>query len=207
MQRSIKKDQIALALFDLMEEMPYSSINVTALSRKAGCNRSTFYRSFDSKDAVLRYRILMVLDEYLGRFAGEKKKNLEGYLRNVFLSIGENSHVFKLVERDGLHDRMVDAVEDFFDNEYDLQDLPVEDQYALAFHIGGISNHIRFWVRRGCKETADEMAAIVAKGYPKGFAPLRLRLMALSQSEGSPKSSGARSRPEGSHESHETPLQ
>lgn len=53
--RSMAK--IVDALLQLMREKPYVSVTVTEICSRAHVARKTFYRSFDSKDAVISYRL------------------------------------------------------------------------------------------------------------------------------------------------------
>lgn len=50
-------EQLCLALNQMIEEMPYSSISITALAARAGVSKATFYRSFDALEDVLALQV------------------------------------------------------------------------------------------------------------------------------------------------------
>lgn len=56
---------IIQALLDLMEEMEYNKISVTEICRKAGLDRRTFYRNFDSKNDVLEQYVRFLEEEHI----------------------------------------------------------------------------------------------------------------------------------------------
>ena len=53
----LNQRQLAKALFQLMEQKPFSAISVSELCRAASISRQTFYSLFDSKESVVTYTL------------------------------------------------------------------------------------------------------------------------------------------------------
>ena len=176
-------EAIALALFDLMEEERFERISVSAIARAAHCNRSTFYRHFDTKEDVVALRVMMATGGTLEELISPRTRTFEGYLGEMFSSMRAHRRVFELIYRDGLNDHLIDGINRLFDREYDRSRLSAADQYAVAFHIGGIANHIRLWAERGMIDTPEEMVGYVRASFAEGFVPFRVRLSARAKLE------------------------
>ena len=58
-QSEFSKQCLTDALFLLLEHKPFQKITIKELTEKAGVSRLTFYRSFDTKEDILKryYRI------------------------------------------------------------------------------------------------------------------------------------------------------
>ena len=65
-ERAMKKSktQICSALMKLLQTKPYRRITVSQVCDFAGVSRPTFYKNFDSMDAVVRYRLLQLKNTY-----------------------------------------------------------------------------------------------------------------------------------------------
>ena len=59
---------VAQALVLLLGEKPYAKISVKEIAERAGVNRATYYRHFETKDDVVRHYYARIMDEYLDRF-------------------------------------------------------------------------------------------------------------------------------------------
>ena len=47
------QQQIEKTLFSLLQKKPYIDISITEITRKAEVSRTSFYRNYENKDAVL----------------------------------------------------------------------------------------------------------------------------------------------------------
>lgn len=59
---------IAEALLILMEKKPYDKITIGEITEKAGVNRSSYYRHFDTKEDIIRFYLKSVMDEYMREY-------------------------------------------------------------------------------------------------------------------------------------------
>lgn len=77
------KSYIVDALFILMEEKDFQSITIDELVKKAGVNRSTYYRHFHGKEDIIFYFLDSVMCEYLESIRLQNP-DLKTYLLKMF---------------------------------------------------------------------------------------------------------------------------
>mgnify|MGYP003588445254 CR=1 FL=1 len=65
-ERTMRKSkaQICSALMKLLQTKPYRRITVSQVCDSAGVSRPTFYKNFDSMDAVVRFKLLQLKKKY-----------------------------------------------------------------------------------------------------------------------------------------------
>lgn len=62
------KYYIVEALLKLMKQKPFNEINISELVKKAGIGRSTFYRHFNDKEAVIKYYLSNISRQFRNDF-------------------------------------------------------------------------------------------------------------------------------------------
>lgn len=75
---------ISQALLLLMHEKPYAEITISEITHKAGVNRSTYYRHFDTKESIVRFYFDEVMREYREAFAEMQSMDFTLYLLTMF---------------------------------------------------------------------------------------------------------------------------
>ena len=61
---NLTKESIVTAVLLLMENMPYNKITITDICKKAGVSRNAFYRNYPKKDAIMRYYLFKITEDY-----------------------------------------------------------------------------------------------------------------------------------------------
>ncbi|MDR0637329.1 MAG: TetR/AcrR family transcriptional regulator [Spirochaetaceae bacterium] len=80
----ILKDYMAQGLFILMRKKPFAAISIGEIAEKAGVNRSTYYRNFNSKDDIIKYFYNKITFEHLERVKDKKDITMQDYLQKMF---------------------------------------------------------------------------------------------------------------------------
>lgn len=98
-----KKNRIYRETITLFGEYGYDGLAVDKLCRMAGISKGSFFQYFPSKSHLLEF-VLLVFDDYLGKWMAEIKKNEKAVLaRDRLLYLYEallvNSKLFKTEER------------------------------------------------------------------------------------------------------------
>lgn len=164
--RSMNK--IVDALLDLMCEQPYTSINVTEICNKAHVARKTFYRSFDSKDAVIRYRLSNLFGELEDNFdfSEAEARELLSYCFNYL----EHNRKFAAVFADSslspvLEKETMDFVRIAYD--YSLHNSasfePAYAEYYYKFTAVGCISIVQTWVNGGFKMSTPMLVALTRR--------------------------------------------
>lgn len=75
-QSERSRQWISDALVDLMQKKPYAHITVKDITDRAGVARLTFYRHFETKEDILRYRFQILFSGYLSELETSSARNL-----------------------------------------------------------------------------------------------------------------------------------
>ena len=162
MKTSKSAARIREAFISLLEEFPQGPITVTQIAQRAHVNRITFYRLYETKEAVLE-DILEGFneenDEYFNQIQIEAnfqdtivRASLEHHKRNMpTLRTILNSYLSSVFVRqveEGIRSPMEDM----------RQNRPGSmGSMLVSFYVAGISRVICDWIQGGCKESIDDV--------------------------------------------------
>lgn len=174
------------AFLELLDEKELPYITVKEICARAGVSRSTFYLHYEAISDLVTECAEYLYTQLEARFEGGKPK-VEGRLR------GSSAEEVSLVTPDYLipylsfikaHDRLFRiAVENAdmlrLDRVYqkmyghiiapafDRLCVPVRERgYIAAFYVHGLMAIVNEWLRRGCVEPVEEIAAIMQRRIP-----------------------------------------
>ncbi|ASJ72919.1 TetR/AcrR family transcriptional regulator [Granulosicoccus antarcticus] len=172
--RQIRTKQAILDTLDsMLSEMPYGDVQVKELAGRAGIGRQTFYRHFDSVDAVIYERLRADLADQMAfalehvqahnpeewllevtRFAFEKVAT-QPHLARILLSGEAGPDVLRLFReqilelwRVGKADSLMASVE--------LELRP----FAASFKAGALCGILLHWIEAGCSPDARTMSRL-----------------------------------------------
>jgi AcrR family transcriptional regulator len=164
------KEWILEALLLLMDKKSFKDITVKELAEKAGVDRKTFYRHFESKEDVLRIYTDKISTEYVNEI--RKHQSLTSYsIGLTYFSVLKKHIAFlKKLERNNLLlfllqaiDGYMPEVHKFFESHETPNDPLYYWEYVMSYLSGGFWNLSTKWIRDGAKQSPQEMAAIVEK--------------------------------------------
>lgn len=175
------KRKLADALFKLLGNRPLRSITVSLICSEANTERSTFYRNFSSIEDVARYRLSLIMNEYLDSFIASKKYTFERYMVVLFETYQRNTPILRSIYKNGIGECFLDSLQQTFLEAAGKAELSSEKKYLIAFHVGGIYNYMRLWYERDFEDSPEDLAQGVISMLSKNFKPIRLRLIALNK--------------------------
>lgn len=150
----------------LLGKMPYEEITVSLICRHADIDRRTFYRYFDNKKDVLCSYMDQVFDDYMERARGVKDPSSADYLKLFFeFWQGDYRDFLMALQHSGL---LYDA---FMKQEKYLAEISrlldemlgrTSGQYEIMYRAGGFVSVLSSWAVGGCREPAEEMAAVIS---------------------------------------------
>ena len=170
------------ALLLLLQKKDFEFITVKEVCKKAGVNRSTFYLHYENMDDLLAETIEAINKRFYSSFADNAKSTLEEsiykndknemilvtpkYLKPYLKFIAENKKVFRLSLAKPMPFNAVDAFskmnEKYFEpimNEFRI-DKTIQP-YLVRYYCSGIISVINKWLEGNCKESIDEILAII----------------------------------------------
>ncbi|MBO5178725.1 MAG: TetR/AcrR family transcriptional regulator [Clostridia bacterium] len=162
-RRKESKEKIEKAFLQLVQKKEIASISVSDICKITGLNRSTFYSNYiDIYDLVEKVQLRMA-DEFASiQQSKNSQQNNEGYI-NMFKQIKENQIFFRTyfklesVSKAPITMFNKEMAEKYYKNKY--------IDYHIEFFRAGLNAIIKKWLDNKCKETPEEMAAIIESEY------------------------------------------
>lgn len=157
------KSYISDALLILMVQKNYANITVGEIVEKAGVNRSTYYRHFESKDDVIKYFLDKISKDIL-EWDKTVESNFEEHLINVYKYYYKHKKQMMTIYKNGLSILFLDTLKKYLGAEAHNEQTSI--QYDIAFHIGGTFNHFMLWFSRDMADSPEEMASYTLAVLP-----------------------------------------
>lgn len=158
-------EAIEKSFVDLLQTQELKDITVTDLCKQTGLNRSTFYANFlDVYDLADKMRKKLEAD-FSAQFAVDPQHTYagkDGALR-MFTHIYENQRFYKTYFKLGYDESHQVMVYDATRAESDFHSEHID--YHIEFFRAGFNAIIKKWMATGCKESPEEMAAIIKAEY------------------------------------------
>ena len=156
------KAYISLALYALMQKMPYEEISVKEICDRAGVSRMSFYRYYSNKDDIFVdycddrfeefYNTMKDVENLsLRQFTLEMFKFVRKYARPIEVLFKANKDFLLLDQLSGYAKYVVSNLKsDFLITQKNNPTFP----YFLA---GGLFNVFVYWINNGTKYSPEEM--------------------------------------------------
>lgn len=148
----------------LLQTKELHEISVSALCKRVGVNRSTFYANYTD--------IYGLADAIRDKLEGEvaelyREEITEGFNSNDYLKlfrhIQENQIFYQTYFKLGYDDQYKIVRYDAALAEVHFQDRFIA--YHMEFFRAGITQLIKLWLRNGCKESPEDMFEILKSEY------------------------------------------
>ena len=149
------KDYIIESLLTLMKKKDYQSITITDITNKAGVNRVTFYRNFNSKDDIIKIWLRDTTDSFIKTSNISYPNNpIEEYFTKLFTHLEKYKEETTLIYNAGL----INLLKLEFENTFLENNKKKYDDYKSYFIIGGIFNIYYYLLINGYRETPKELS-------------------------------------------------
>ena len=148
------------ALLELMLEKDYAKISIGEIAKKAGVDRSSYYRHFKSKEDIISFFFDMVLKESLDGFTNLSSIDFTLYIHSIYMAFYNYKKEVLLIYHYNLSSLLLDVLSKRFQFSEIAIEFPLTKQYELSYIIGGIYNNLIFWMSRDMNETPDELTEI-----------------------------------------------
>ena len=158
-------EQITRALTGLLRAKPIGEVSISELCAAAGVGRASFYRNFDSKEAVLQRQDEALLRRWQRDYDTAKARALtegrepDNLMVSLLMFYKENRDFYTLVYRNDSRILLGTILK--------ICGPVPEDANATAyanFIAYGIYGAVSEWIRRGMTESAEELAALLDQG-------------------------------------------
>lgn len=164
--RAKSMNKFADALLALMREKSFADVSITDLSAAAGLVRKTFYRNFDSKEDILKFKLDGFFAEITDRF-DFSTAGVSDIYAFCFEYLAKNRDI-TVMFTDGFAERtVIGRIKEYIDTSYSeimhgaTSFEPSLAEFYSAFIADGIVSVVRTWVNNGCKQPPAVMAGLM----------------------------------------------
>lgn len=151
-------NHISDALIELMGKKPFHDISISELCDLAGVGRASFYRNFQTKEAVLEKRLEELWHDWARDY---ESKNEQSYFMESLLKCFYKYKDFNLMlYRHNLSSLIYEVVR--WGMKIDQSESNVES-YMKSAIAGTMFGLVDEWMRRGMQETPEQILALAAQ--------------------------------------------
>ena len=158
------RERIEKIFIELLQTKELNEISVSDLCKQAGLNRTTFYANYADiyglADAIRDKLENEVSDLYKDEIT--QKFNSNDYLK-LFRRIKENQTFYQAYFKLGYDNNYKMIRYDTILAREHFQNRFVE--YHMEFFKAGITQIIKLWLKKGCKESPEDMFEIIKSEY------------------------------------------
>ncbi len=163
-RRKESMERIESTFVELLQSRELNEITVSDICKRCGLNRSTFYANYEDvyaladklKDDLERDVMKLYEPEYSGQF------NSHDYLK-LFRHMKENRIFYQTYFKLGYDDKHPIKLYDTMRAEQDFGGEHI--WYHIEFFRAGFNAIVKMWMAGGCKESPEEMDAILRSEY------------------------------------------
>ena len=151
------KECIYEALWELLLQYPYDSIKITQIAKKAGVSRNAIYRNFESKDDIIKKRLLDTYHDFIKLINTTKISSFEEYITLVFEHLCSKKDIATTLIKADLSMFLLESFS-YVKGRYNTN---TKNEYYENYRIGGALFVYLTWILTGCKETPEQLSNIV----------------------------------------------
>lgn len=162
-RRKESQEKIEKAFIELLQTNDLKKITVSDIIKNTGLNRSTFYANyigiFDLADKTRE----ILEKEFSNLFADYDYFNETTGALKMFIHIKENQLFYNTYFKLCYDDKFLISTYDA--KRAEMEHIDKNIKYHIEFFRNGLNAIIKLWLAGGCKESPEEMAAVLKKEY------------------------------------------
>lgn len=156
------KECLFTALIMLMDQKDFKDITISEITQKAGVSRMTYYRTYSSKEDILRQYFDDQSKKVTKAIANRPEITHYEFLCMFYSFFKEQAHLIQYLQKAGLQNevgaRFVEFVSRMYEKSPDhLIDEP-DRTYEIHFIAGGLLLVLLPWIEHGMVESPEKMA-------------------------------------------------
>lgn len=155
---------IAEAIIDLLEENDISKIRVSAVVKRAGVSRMTFYNNYSSiVDALIDY-LHIITGLYIEECNARKDIGMHRDIEHIIFTLNffdRYNKFFLTLEKNNLHGIMLNGFNQFVEEHF-MEDTPYS-VYEMRYYVGGLLNAFLKWEANKNSEKVEDIAVLISR--------------------------------------------
>lgn len=154
---------LAEALLQLMQQRPYKNISISAIANRSGLSRRTFYRHFDTIDALLDHVIEAQVNEMITTISNARPHRFREVVLIFFTACVPQREFLLNLQSNNLMPHLLTQLTTGVQKSLLAVLLPKNDTYTFAFAAGGIWNLLNQWLSDNAAATPEEMGDVAER--------------------------------------------
>lgn len=152
------KECLSDALIRLMREKEFAKISIKEIAATAGVGRATWFRNYTSKNEALTFKLVQVWNRWADEHAIVVRNRFTLDNAKEFFQFNyEIKHILQVVYDSNMQSAIYDAFYQVMMPQYGAN---AKECYQARFYSYGLFGLLDEWIKRGFKESAEEMVAI-----------------------------------------------
>jgi len=165
---------IGEAIVLLLQTESLEHLKVSAVAKKAGVSRMTFYHYYTCVTDALHDYFNEIIEEYIEADNNNASRGNFLEYEHVLFSLqffDQYSDFFNAMAANGLHTLLLNGINRFmFEQVANLKSPGLSDKllstYEMTYYAGGLLNVFLAWEQNGKKESPEDVASIICKCKP-----------------------------------------
>ena len=150
------KECLSDALIQLMREKDFEKISIKEIADTAGVGRATWFRNYTSKNEALTFKFVQVWNRWADEHAIAVRDRFDlANAKNFFQFNYEIKHILEIVYTSNMQSAIYDAFYQVMMPQYGAN---AKECYQARFYSYGLFGLLDEWIKRGFKESVEEMA-------------------------------------------------
>ena len=150
------KNDIANALFQLLEKEEYSKITVEKLVKEADVSRSTYFRHFESKEDVIQFKLQSLWQEYVDKHQiYVNTLSIYDWVKCFFgfnLEIKDYvQQIYQIHKEACILNTLKEVISPIVEKEQRFT------PFEMEFFCNGVVGLLEYWIKQDCKQTPEEL--------------------------------------------------
>lgn len=171
-ETDLLKFYIAEALILLLEKNNISDITIKEITEKAGVNRSTYYRNFNSKEEIIVFFYTSILDNCV---PVKPLPKIEDHLLNIFNQFLSYKKELLSLHKNNLSYLLLEVLNNYFIQNHTERSIDFKKEFEFCYHTGGIFNTFLLWFDFGMEPEPNFLVKKSMELLPENFKPFLFR--------------------------------
>lgn len=152
------KECMSDALIRLMREKELKKISIKEIADTAGVGRATWFRNYTSKNEALTFKFVQAWNRWVDEHAIVVRNRFDlANAKDFFQFNYEIKHILQVVYDSNMQSAIYDAFYQVMMPQYGAN---AKECYQARFYSYGLFGLLDEWIKRGFKESVEEMVAI-----------------------------------------------
>lgn len=152
------KECMSDALLSLMKDAKFEKITINEITERAGVNRSTWFRNFNSKEEAIAFKYSILWEQWAEEHHLAKRKSFSLSNAKSFFDFNYSIRpLHRIVYAAGLQSALYNAFVEIM-SPVSFDDVP--DSYESRFFSYGLFGFLDEWIRRDFKENPEELTKL-----------------------------------------------